>query len=66
VERLLLPLLPITSEVPRSDQSTRVLDFLPDILSKRGIDRAAVETLVKAFASHQPLLENLHRYLSKP
>ncbi len=66
VERLLLPLLPLTGEVPRSDQSTRVLDFLPDILSKRGIDRAAVETLVKAFASHQPLLENLHRYLSKP
>jgi hypothetical protein len=65
VERLLLPLLPLTSEVPRSDQSTRVLDSLPDILSKRGIDRGAVEALVRAFASHQPLLENLHRYLSK-
>jgi hypothetical protein len=65
VERLLLPLLPLAGEVPRGDQSSRVLDFLPEILSKRGIDRAAVETLVTAFAAHQPLLENLHRYLSK-
>ncbi|SRR6266478_3442808 len=66
VERLLLPLLPLAGDVPRGDQSSRVLDFLPEILSKRGIDRAAVETLVKAFAGHEPLLENLHRYLSKP
>ena len=66
VERLLLPLLPLFGEVPRVDQPTRALDVLPEILSKRGIKRGAVETLVKAFTEHKPLLENLNRYLLKP
>jgi hypothetical protein len=63
VERLLLPLLPLLPEAVRTAQPSRALDLLPEILGRRGIDRSAVETLVRAFVEHRPLLENLHHYL---
>jgi hypothetical protein len=63
VDRVLLPLLPLpAAEGPEASASA--LALLPSILSERGINRAAVETVVQAFTSQQPLLERLHEHLA--
>jgi hypothetical protein len=64
VERLLLPLLPLSSETAAKEESGGALDALPDFLTRKGISGEAVKALVTAFREHQPLMEYLHRYRS--
>ena len=65
VERVLLPLLPVTGEVALDDQKGRALELLPDLLAKRGIEADIVRLLVKALLDQQPLMETLHTGRSK-
>jgi hypothetical protein len=65
VERILLPLLPLSTEERATDREGKALDFLPDLLASRQVDIGAVRVLVQAFNEHQPLLEKLSAYWSK-
>jgi hypothetical protein len=65
VERVLMPLLPLSNEAIRSVEEIRALDSLPAILGKRGIDIESVRVLIRSFLEQQPLLERLHNYWSK-
>lgn len=60
VERVLLPLLPLGPELRLvyTEEGT-VLDLLPEILAKRGVPRAATESVVAAFKAQKPLLESM-------
>jgi len=62
VDRVLLPLLPLP-ETEGPEAPTNALTLLPAILSEQGVSRDAVETVVQAFTSQQPLLERLHEHL---
>jgi hypothetical protein len=64
VDRVLLPLLPLP-EAEASDSSVNALSLLPAILSEQGIRRDAVDEVVRAFTSQQPLLERLHEHLTQ-
>ena len=63
VDRVLLPLLPLPENEGPEDPAN-ALALLPAILSEQGIRRDAVETVVQAFTSQQPLLERLHEHLA--
>jgi|HubBroStandDraft_6_1064221.scaffolds.fasta_scaffold01228_3 hypothetical protein len=65
VERVLMPLLPLSNEAIGSDEQIRALDLLPAILGRRGIDTEAVKVLIRSFLDQQPMLERLHNYWSK-
>jgi hypothetical protein len=65
VERVLVPLLPLSTEMHVVDQEGRALDSLPDLLAAQQVDRGAVRILVQAFNEQQPLLERLHAYWSR-
>lgn len=63
VDRVLLPLLPLP-ETEGGEAPANALTLLPAILSEQGISQDAVETVVQAFTSQQPLLEHLHERLA--
>lgn len=65
VERVLLPLLPLDVATFEADKPGSSLDRLPDLLSGASYSRGAVETLVSAFRSDEPLMEKLHLYLTE-
>lgn len=60
VERALLPLLPITLSTDL-EAETSVLDELPDLLEKEGIEREESRALIDAFREQRPLLEAIHQ-----
>jgi hypothetical protein len=61
VERVLLPLLPLTTEVSVPDEGN-LLDRLPELLD---VEAGAVRTIVEAFRNQQPIIERLHQYLAR-
>ncbi len=61
VERALLPLLPLTTDI-QTDDGDAVLDMLPELLSRKNISRNAVQVLSDAFSRQQPLVECLHAH----
>jgi hypothetical protein len=65
VERILMPLLPLSIETIGSDGQIKALDSLPTLLGERGIDAEAVRVLIRSFLEQQPMLERLHDYWSK-
>ena len=65
VERILLPLLPLSTEVQGINQKGRALDLLPELLARRQIDIGAVRVLIEAFREEQPVMERLHNYWSQ-
>ncbi len=65
IQRVLLPLMPLeTEELPSSEESA-FLASLPDLLEQQGLDRRAVDIVLDAFRSHEPLLERLHEALEE-
>ncbi|MGO9791656.1 MAG: hypothetical protein ACLP8S_19780 [Solirubrobacteraceae bacterium] len=64
VDRILLPLLPLP-ETEGPQGPANALALLPAILSEHGIRRDAVETVIQAFTSQQPILERLHEHLAE-
>lgn len=62
VERVLLPLMPLSSELGIAKSAEKALELLPELLARRGIDASAAKTLVEAFLQQQPLIERLHAY----
>ena len=64
VERSLLPLLPLVA-VQSTDGGGSVLDLLPRLLSREGIEEGAVTSVIDAFIVQEPLVESLHNYRSK-
>jgi hypothetical protein len=59
VERVLLPLLPLTGDITVTDEGS-LLDRLPDLLE---VDQGAARVIVDAFRNQEPILERLHKYL---
>jgi hypothetical protein len=59
VRRTILPLLPVSPVALAPPEN--VLDQLVDALANRGIDRADVATVVKAFSNNEPMISALHR-----
>lgn len=59
VRRVLLPLLPLESELQLEEQAS-VLDLLPSLLSNRNIETGPVQALIQAYLEQQPLVEALH------
>lgn len=64
VSRTLLPLLPLEPEMLIAPEGS-ALDLLPDLLSRRGIDRAAVSVVIGAFREQEPLVEQLHKFVNR-
>ena len=60
VERVLLPLLPLTTEVSVADEGN-LLDRLPDLLDG---DPGVVRVIVDAFRKQEPILERLHQHIN--
>lgn len=65
VDRAISPLLPIGVESHLDDETSDPLSSLPSMLQGRGVDPHAVDVIVDAFRSHKPLLDELHRYLTR-
>ena len=61
VRQVLLPLLPLKVETI-NEVGESVLNMLPELLSKRGLPKKAVETVIDAFLERKPFVENLHKY----
>jgi hypothetical protein len=59
VERVLLPLLPLTGDITVTDEGS-LLDRLPELLTA---DQAALRVIINAFRKQEPILERLHQYL---
>jgi len=62
VERALLPLLPLDTEVPLGEEES-VLEMLPQILSNRNVPEGAVRAVLQGFEEQQPLMDRLFSYL---
>ncbi len=60
VERVLLPLLPLDEVEVGHQEST--LEMVPELLTKKGISRRAVEVIISAYLSQLPMLDKLHTY----
>lgn len=63
VEDALLPLLPLHERITESSADT-ILDRLPQLLQGRNLTSDAIETVVEAFLTQEPLIESLHKRLS--
>lgn len=64
VKRVLLPLLPLDVASIDDDQPGSSLDRLPCLLTGANYSTGAVESLISAFHSDEPLMEKLHLYLT--
>jgi hypothetical protein len=60
LNRLLAPLLPLRIDPVPIDRRS-ILDELPSLLEAKGIEGAAVVTLVRAYQDQKPLVEALHK-----
>jgi hypothetical protein len=58
IDRVLSPLLPLSAE-PQTAAEETVLEHLPDLLAKSGVDRNFVRAIVSAYRTQRPLLEAL-------
>jgi hypothetical protein len=65
IERVLLPVLPIQSEVARESE-TSVLHVLPGILAQKGISVEAARALIRAFSNQESLMDGLHSVRVQP
>lgn len=63
MSRMLLPLLPLEPAVVGAPHGSAI-DLLPELLSRRGLDRQTVEVLVTAFRNQEPLVERVHGFLT--
>jgi hypothetical protein len=59
VRTALLPLLPLSVDVPASGQAG-LLDLLPDLLGHDGIPRNVTNAVIDAFTANESVLERLH------
>lgn len=64
IKRALMRLLPLDIEQQHIEIGS-MLDYLPGLLAKRGIDEEAVHVLIDAFIEQQPLVPRLHEYLEE-
>jgi hypothetical protein len=64
VERVLLPLLPLSPETVEVGDSQSLLAELPDRLEDAGVSRDIAQVAVDAFTNHKPIVQEIHRYLS--
>jgi hypothetical protein len=60
VEDALLPLLPLAPVLGDRPEGS-VLDLLPELLARRGVEPRVAKTLIEAFSKGEPLLESLHQ-----
>ena len=58
VSRLLLPLMPLEEQGPLLSQN--VLDALPEMLSKHGVDKEIAQVAITAFRSQRPIIPEVH------
>jgi len=65
VERTLLPLLPLTQTDLELEDAQSPLDELAEHLERAGIARRLADTAVAAFRDHRPIVQELHRELTK-
>ena len=63
VKKVLVPLLMLEPDLYVDDQGS-ALDLLPELLAQKGLPEEAVQVIIKAFSQQQPLVEQLHLYLS--
>ena len=59
VETALLPLLPLKVDA-QVEMGAGLIDRLPDLLARRGIDVGASRAVVEAFKANESILERLH------
>lgn len=57
----LLSLMPLDLEMGLEEYDS-ILQTLPELLSKEGIDQGAAETVVRAFTRQESPIEQLHKY----
>jgi hypothetical protein len=62
VGRVILPLLPLESDIS-IEESSSALQMLPDLLAPRGVEPALTRALIQAFTDQEPLIERLHNAL---
>ena len=60
IERALLPVLPIQSEIA-PEAETSALDVLPEILAQKGVSAEAAKSLIRAFSKQESLMDCLLR-----
>lgn len=58
VTRLLLPLMPLEEQGPLL--SHNILDALPEMLSKHGVDREITQVAITAFRAQRPIIPEVH------
>lgn len=63
IERVFVPLLMLDPDLYVNDQES-ALDMLPQLLAQKGLPEGAVQVIIRAFSQQQPLVEQLHLYLS--
>lgn len=64
VERVLLPLLPLSLDSIEVGDSQSLLDELPGHLERAGVARELADAAVEAFRSHRPIVQEIHRNVS--
>ena len=63
VRRVLLPLLPIEEQTPL--QPRNLLDSLPPILAKHGVDEEAAQLAITAFKEQRSIASEIHSLMMK-
>ena len=63
VRRTLLPLLPLEGD--QALQQWNVLDNLPPVLARHGVDEAASQVAITAFREQRSIIEEIHSSISK-
>ncbi len=63
IEKVLVPLLMLDPDLYVDDQRS-ALDMLPHLLAQKGLPEEAARVIIRAFSQQQPLVEQLHLYLS--
>ena len=58
VTRLLLPLMPLEEQGPLLSQN--ILDTLPEMLSKHGVDKEIAQVAIAAFRAQRPIIPEVH------
>ena len=58
VTRLLLPLMPLEERGALISQN--ILDALPEVLSKRGVDKEIARVAIAAFRAQRPIIPEVH------
>ncbi len=58
ITRLLLPLMPLEEQGPLLSQN--ILDALPEMLSKHGVDKEIAQVAITAFRAQRPIIPEVH------